>query len=281
MRQLASITGVGSLHIALWLMLTACQSEPVQTQQNVLEANCLQRGTAAPVCTCAATQVAKVLTTTPGADPGADAIARMLEEQIEICMISTGAYRDDVERDCTAIAPFVQKRAEACACAAEKLARDERVRDVLDRAADVSFPLFAQEVLYTCAYETGAVDALLANVCGGTTESPHCVCLTERFTKAFTPKELAGMSAETLRANASDTFDRCVVDAPHVKAGLMKACQSAEKKKGVCDCAVKTFVGSVTPGDVLAILQNGWNTESMSEMNAARRACGGSAKKRR
>jgi hypothetical protein len=89
------------------------------------------------------------------------------------------------------------------------------------------------------------------------------------------------MSSETLRANASDVYDRCVVNAPHIRAGLMKACQSSEKKKGVCDCAVQRFIQDVPPGDVLTILQDGWTSESMGQMNKARKSCGSRSKTRR
>jgi hypothetical protein len=268
------------LHIAL-LGFLGCSVESERSQKDRLESRCLQRGLSTEVCACASDAMAQELTAKTAVALEAAAIAQQLDRHIARCMISTGGHTVDIDRDCNAVAPLTQKRREVCACAAPKIARDERVTDILERAPLTPFPGWAEESVFACAYETGAIDALLANICGGTRESPHCVCLRERFTADFSPTKLAGMSSETLHANASDIHERCMVDAPHVRDGLMKACEVAEKKKSVCVCAVEKFLKNVPLGDVLTILQNGWTTDTMFEMNVARRSCGGAATRKR
>jgi len=264
-----------SLVVAAALCVAACSDESPASIEARLKTTCLTRGFPDDVCACAAAALVKG---TPADQPLAldtEAVSRALDDHIGRCMVSTGAYAAEIEKACTAFAPLTQKVSETCACAAKTIARDERVRDVLDRAEGEAFPLFAQSVYFTCALDSGAVAALLTETCKGNSDGESCACLDERFRARFDAAALAGMSSETLRANAIDLHERCLVEAPHIRQGLAKACASSEKKKGVCDCAVKRFLSSVPPGDVLAILQNGWNNDSMAELTAARRACGG------
>lgn len=270
-----------ALLVAATLGAAACSNDSPASIEASVQKSCLQRGFPEAVCACAAAAFVRDREPEKEVALESDAVARAIDGHVGRCMVSTGAYADDVEKACVSFAPLTQKVSETCACAAQSIARDERVRDVLDRTEGETFPLFAQSAYFTCALESGAIAGLLADTCGGNADGKSCACLDERFRAQFNAAALTGMSSETLRANATDLHERCLVDAPHIRQGIAKACAASEKKKGVCDCAVKRFLSSVPPGDVLAILQNGWSTDTMAELTSARRACGGGGKSRR